>query len=271
MLPFRFSQPLARGVVRSRPNRFIMLVEDLASGKVERCHCPVTGNIGCLDFNKGDIPCLLSPSSGPGSKTAFTVEAISLDPEGTNHPSWLGINQMKSNRYFEHFLKQNIWTEFYHSNSSHIIREVKVGDSRIDFCIGRESASPHYIEIKSPSNTLDSTKHPNYDAGKKSRTMNSPGRLRLTRHMDSLSEIMALGGDGSDPRCSMVLVFMHDAPIFNPPLDNQNKDLTAIQRVNISNIHNSANSMNRNGVRLFQLNLNFTENEVTVSNFFKLS
>lgn len=36
---WRFAPPLREGVIRSRPNRFIMMVD--VGGRLERCHCPV--------------------------------------------------------------------------------------------------------------------------------------------------------------------------------------------------------------------------------------
>lgn len=85
---FLFPTKLIRGTIISRPNRFIMMVQNHETGTVEKCHCPVTGDIGYLNFNKGGIPCLLSEPTKTKSgntttatqqrSTAFTVEAISL-------------------------------------------------------------------------------------------------------------------------------------------------------------------------------------------------
>jgi sugar fermentation stimulation protein A len=64
---------MIEGIIRKRPNRFIMEVE--IAGKIELAHCPVTGKIGSFDFK--NTPCLLSKSNNPKRKTKFTVEAIS--------------------------------------------------------------------------------------------------------------------------------------------------------------------------------------------------
>ena len=67
---------LVEGLIKARPNRFIMHVQ--LGKKLLKCHCPVTGKIGNLQFS--NISCLLSMSKNPERKTPCTVEAISLDP-----------------------------------------------------------------------------------------------------------------------------------------------------------------------------------------------
>ncbi|MEI6850117.1 MAG: DNA/RNA nuclease SfsA, partial [archaeon] len=47
-MKYLFKEPLKEGVIKSRPNRFIMLV--LIDGKLEKCHCPSTGRIGNIKF-----------------------------------------------------------------------------------------------------------------------------------------------------------------------------------------------------------------------------
>jgi sugar fermentation stimulation protein A len=71
---------LVEGLIKSRPNRFIMFVEE--GGTTRECHCPSTGRIGDIEFR--DVPCLLSEAEGHGRRTRCTVEAISLDPPGRN-------------------------------------------------------------------------------------------------------------------------------------------------------------------------------------------
>lgn len=43
-----FQNPLRYGIIRARPNRFIMNVE--VDGNVVEAHCPATGRIGGLTF-----------------------------------------------------------------------------------------------------------------------------------------------------------------------------------------------------------------------------
>jgi len=99
-LDYRFPRPLSEGLIKARPNRFLMDVE--RDGTIFRCHCPATGRIGDLVFE--DVPCLLSESSNKERKTQCTVEAISLDQVEVTNKSWIGINQTMTNRYLEHFI-----------------------------------------------------------------------------------------------------------------------------------------------------------------------
>lgn len=261
-----------------------MQVDCALTGKTERCHCPATGSIGYLNFDKGGIPCLMSPASSKSAKTSFTVEAMTLDPEEAQNHMWIGINQTRANRYFEHFLLQNMWPGFEISEGSIVSREVKVGPSRIDFCIDKSGSSPHYIEIKTPLNEMDSSNHPNFDSGIRDRLKVSSGRL--VKHMDTLSRVMDDAHypcpiDGSNltslsllslrPRCSMVLVFMYDAPAFKPDRAERIQSMKSFESSrNLSHIFDSVDKMNKAGVARYQLNLNISETEVRAVAFFRL-
>ena len=60
-----FPQPLIRGTIVRRPNRFIIDVD--LGGQVVPCHCPTTGRIGNLVLD--GLPCLLSDSHSAARKT----------------------------------------------------------------------------------------------------------------------------------------------------------------------------------------------------------
>lgn len=139
---FRFPGPLEEGIVISRPNRFIMMVK--ADGKTIRCHCPTTGRLG--DAKISSLPCLFSRTSGSMGKTQGTVQAISFDPAATEERSWIGINQNAANRYVEFFLERGLLSRMA---SGSVRREVKLGNSRIDFLVGDT-----YVEVKTPLTTL---------------------------------------------------------------------------------------------------------------------
>ena len=100
-MKYLFEERLLEGVIKSRPNRFIMNV--LVEGKLEKCHCPSTGRIGNIKFE--DIPCLLSRSRSAERKTKYTVEAFSLDELDRPNKSWIGINQTRANEYVEFFIR----------------------------------------------------------------------------------------------------------------------------------------------------------------------
>jgi sugar fermentation stimulation protein A len=104
VMKYIFAKPLVEGLIKSRPNRFIMVVD--IKGIQVRCHCPSTGRIGGLEFR--NIPCLLSESDGNSRKTRFTVEAFSLDPKSKRSKSWIGINQGRVNAFIEFFMKNGI-------------------------------------------------------------------------------------------------------------------------------------------------------------------
>lgn len=94
-LNFEFKNPLIEGIIKKRPNRFIMLVE--VDNDLYKCHCPCTGQIGDLVFDT--IPCLLSKADNPKRSIAYAVEAISVD----YGISYIGINQNAANRYMDFF------------------------------------------------------------------------------------------------------------------------------------------------------------------------
>jgi len=155
--PYVFSERLLVGVIKKRPNRFVMMVN--VSGSLERVHCPCTGNIGNLDFEDSNIPCLLSINHSKTAKTSHTVEAISLGNPDDAEFNWIGINQNRANRIVEHFLKAGALFGFKTKTSSRkrklgdddivVKREVKIGSSRIDFQVDFKGVR-YLIEVKTP-------------------------------------------------------------------------------------------------------------------------
>ena len=135
---FYFDKPLIRATIKSRINRFIFIV-DLNGIEVE-AHCPSGGTIAGISRKEfKNIPCLMSDNSdNPNRRTRFTVEAISLD----NGITYAGINQVKSNKFVNHFL-QNETVQNILNIKGPITREKKLGKSRIDF-----KSSDGYIEVK---------------------------------------------------------------------------------------------------------------------------
>ena len=101
MLPFLFKNSLVEGVIEKRKTQFTIQVK--YNGGSYHCHCPSTGRIGNLELS--ERPCLLSLSTDTSRKTAFTVEAISLNRVEDSAKNWIGINQNAVNRYVEHFLR----------------------------------------------------------------------------------------------------------------------------------------------------------------------
>lgn len=138
MNTYKFKQPLVEGIIIRRQYSFIMYVE--YEGKEYRCHCPCITSIGHIEL--AGRPCLLS---GPYEKraTTFTVEAISLNKPEDINKTWIGINQMASNKYVEHYLKENALSAMIDTNNLPVLREQTIGNSRLDFKVGDT-----YIENK---------------------------------------------------------------------------------------------------------------------------
>jgi sugar fermentation stimulation protein A len=195
---YPFEKKLGEGIIRSRPNRFIMEVE--AGGRLLRCHCPSTGRIGSLRFS--GIPCLLSRSGKPGRKTPCTVEAISLDPPEKRGKRWIGINQVAANRYVEFFLVRGKLARMVGGGET-ARRERRLGRSRIDFAVGDT-----YIEVKTLLMDLDTGSHPMHRA--------SMPRFvsfgRLIKHFGDLSKALRKGS-----RAIVLLCYLYDARPFRVP------------------------------------------------------
>jgi sugar fermentation stimulation protein A len=238
---YLFPDRLEEGLIKSRPNRFIM--EVAADGALCRCHCPVTGRIGSIGFE--DIPCLLS-RGGEGRKTPYTVEAISLDPPDKRKKRWVGINQGRVNDYVAFFLRENAFVKMYPSVET-LDREVKLGNSRIDFLVnGRD-----YLEVKPPLEDLPCEGHPNYMGH--SNTPVSPDRL--IKHFGDTSDAIK---DGS--RSRFLLCFMYDAPPFKKtPTDAQGRRIAAAVR-----------EAQARGVENWQANFDIDADGVSLRDNFKL-
>ena len=139
MKNYKFDRPLVEGIIIERQHSFIMLVE--YNGKIERCHCPCISSIGHIEL--AGRPCLLWDSQNPRRKTRYTVKAVSLNKPEDKRKKWIGIDQMESNRYVEHFLNQNAFKEMLDTQGLEILHEQTLGESRLDFKVGDT-----YIENK---------------------------------------------------------------------------------------------------------------------------
>lgn len=194
---FTFELPLVEGIIKNRPNRFIMNVD--IDGIVYACHCPATGRIGGIAFQ--DIPCLLSKAKDTKRKTPFTVEAISLDLNTQEQKKWIGINQNAANRYIEFFLKSEQLVNMV-ANGSSVLREQTLGNSRLDFLVGNT-----YIEVKTPLITLPCSENVTY---KKEVEFNS--FKRFIKHITELAASLK-----QNDRAILLNCFMYDNPRFQIP------------------------------------------------------
>jgi len=239
VLKYEFDKSLKEGLIKSRPNRFIMFVE--LEGELVKCHCPVTGRIGEVVFS--DVPCLLSESDNPDRKTRYTVEAISLDPRSKKEKEWIGINQTSANRYVEFFLKKGALSEMV---SGEVQRERMLGKSRIDFLVDKS-----YVEVKMPLISF-----PMKAANEKAQHSKFNSFDRLIKHFGDLSKHLKTG-----ERSIILLCFEYDAHAFIPPKsDDNNKEIIK-----------AARRASRAGVENWQINLKIDEEGISLIKYFKLN
>jgi sugar fermentation stimulation protein A len=236
-----FPRSLEEGLIKSRPNRFIMEVE--LDGAIVKCHCPSTGRIGSIGFE--DVPCLLS-MGGEGRKTPYTVEAISLDSPDCPKKSWVGINQTRANNYVAFFLREGALKKWL-PDLADIRREVKLGDSRIDFLInGRD-----YLEVKMPLKDIPCAGHPQY----KGRNDAPVDFERMVRHFGDVGSSIEGGS-----RAIFLLCYVYDATPFEvPPPD-----------VRAERILSAAHQAAMKGVEHWQVNFAINPEGVTLLRYFPL-
>jgi len=242
-MKYEFEQQLIEGVIKSRPNRFIMQV--FVNGKLERCHCPSTGRIGSIKFE--DIPCLLSKSTNRERKTPYTVEAFSLDSLNNKNKSWIGINQTKANEYVEFFIKSGLLKNML-GEIKEVKREVSLGKSRIDFLIN----SRDYLEVKTPLMIIPTEGHIKHLENKKPFS----NFERMIKHFNDVSKSIK-----GKSRAIILLCNIYDAKPFEVPRPEEAE----------KKIVNAAKKARLRGLENWQINLKIDKTGVSLINFFKLN
>ena len=137
---YKFEKPLVKGLMVKRNSQFTATVT--VKGETLIAHVTTTNRIG--DIVIKNIPCLLSYHSDKNRKYNYDIDAVLLSDD----ENWVGINQILSNKLVEFFLKTNQLSKMVEGNG--IQREVKLGNSKIDFKVGNT-----YIEVKSPLTTIN--------------------------------------------------------------------------------------------------------------------
>ena len=227
-----FDQKLIKSTIKSRINRFIFIVE--INGEEVEAHCPTGGIIAGLSRKDiKDLPCLTSDhGSNTSRRTRYTVEAVSLD----NGLTYMGINQTKSNRYVEEFLRDKEVARKLQISDS-IKREKKLGDSRIDFKVDdcyievKTMVAEYYCEASENLKDLMRQPHPSVE--------------RMQKHVNELANEIKF----HKSRAAIITVFQYDAPTFKPPIDDPAyldfvKDLKSAQEA---------------GLEQYQMNIMITE------------
>jgi sugar fermentation stimulation protein A len=231
MEKYFFNEELIQGLIKTRPNRFIMLVE--IDSIIEKCHCPSTGRIGNIEFK--DIPCLVSKSRDNTRKTSYTVEAIIPDKN-----SIVGINQTKANGYIEFFLKNNLLKKMI--DVKELKREVNLNKSKIDFLINENC----FLEVKTP------LRHIPFGNKKEDTKFNS--FERLGRHFQEISLQIKKG-----QRAIVLLCYLYDADEFKVP---EKSNLEIVNIVKESTIR---------GLENWQVNFKVDRKGISLIDYFKLN
>lgn len=239
---FRFATPLVEGIVEQRKSQFTMNVE--VNSVSYSGHCPTTGRVGNLELS--GRPCLLSPSKDPARKTAYTVEAISLNRPEDREKTWIGINQNAVNRYVEHYLGNGGFAEMVDIGEIH--REQLLGDSKIDFLIGDT-----YLEVKTPLQFLQLT-IPDYIQTKKATPFSSTERM--IKHVTDLSNSLK-----NHQRAILLTCFIYDNPGFQ--VIERSASYEKVKRI--------VNRSVARGVELWQANFKITPQEVSLERYFPIS
>lgn len=172
----KFSEPLIEGRLVKRYKRFMADVVT-AEGDEITIHCPNTGSMmNCL--NEG-AAVLFSDSHNPKRKLRHTWEAVQVA-----HGQWAGINTHRANALVEEALQAGLLKGY---EGLAVKREVKWGDSRIDFTLGDQS--PVFLEVKNV--TLGPAAN-EPDSG----VMYFPDAVttRGHKHLQTLADIVRKGG-----------------------------------------------------------------------------
>jgi sugar fermentation stimulation protein A len=207
-------------------------------GRIEKCHCPTTGEVGNVVFQ--NVPCLLSKSNNPERKTPYTVEAFLWKYGKDQRKIWIGINQTAVNRYVEHFLRDGLFNE----TREPVHREQTLGSSRLDFRVGR-----CYIEVKMPLFYLFS----------ESESLNAQAPTSLERFIKHVGD---LGNSLKDnDRAILLTCFMFDAPRFVPPAPSEHS----------AKLVNAVKQSLARGVEIWQLHLAIDHKGVNFVRSFNIS
>ena len=229
---YKFKEPLIEATLIKRNSQFTATVN--LDGEEIDVHVPNTGRIG--DVNLKNIPCLLSYHDDKKRKLKYDIEAVLLSDDD----NWVGINQILSNKLVQYFLETNQLSEMIDSNEP-ILREVKLGKSKIDFKIGNI-----YIEVKTPFILV------NVKYGKKIKTKkrsSSSSTERFAKHVQELAESL------EDEERAILL-------IVNQYRCTENKSFQ--KDIHFKKMKKIVKDSINKGVEFWNLELNFTPEGVSV-------
>lgn len=125
---------IVTGQFKSRPNRFIAMVE--IDGKIEKCHVKNTGR--CRELLLPDVEVYLEKSGNPQRKTAYDLIGVKKGELLIN------MDSQAPNKAVKEWLEE----EAYFKHVTFIKPECKYGNSRIDFYLETEERRKIFIEVK---------------------------------------------------------------------------------------------------------------------------
>lgn len=239
---YRHSRPLVEGIIIKRKTQFTIGVS--YNGYEYHCHCPTTGNVGNIEPD--GRPCLLSESTDKNRKTAFTVEAISLNKPEEPSKSWIGINQNAANRYVEHYLRNGSFEKMVGENKT-VFREQVLGNSKLDFLVGNT-----YLEVKTPLQFLQ-IDIPPYVKRKNSSPFSSVDRL--VKHVKDLTKSLQ-----THQRAILLLCFLYDNPGFR----------VAQPSTRYKEVSNLVYDCLQRGLEMWQANFQVTPEAVLLGKYFQI-
>lgn len=177
---------------------------DIMAGqyKSEFAHTNNTGSM--MGLIKKGRSILLSKSSNPNRKLAYTLEAINLNKEQEN-PLWLGVNTSVPNRFLQKLFWLNAEYEYallpFAKDFQQIKMEAKNGESRLDACLLADSGQRAWVECKNVSMV-------EYDAACFPDAVSERGQ----KHLETLMRLKA----GGDRAIMFYVVQRTDASCFMP-------------------------------------------------------
>jgi sugar fermentation stimulation protein A len=213
-------------------------------GELRRCHCPTTGRIGNIVFK--NIPCLVEKSNDQKRTTWGTVEAVSLDPDSKEIKSWIGIDQGRANDLVMYFIQSGQLKNMIGAVNT-VRREVKIGESRIDFLINDDIL----LEVKTPLHMLLVKGYPDHSS-----TEGFTSFERTMRHFTEISEHIPEGKRGI-----VLLCHIFDAPRFKVPQANGKM---------AEEMKEAVRRATERGVENWQINFKLDQTGVGLLDYFKL-
>ena len=240
MKAYKFDKELIEGVIVERQHSFIMIVD--LNGKIERCYCPCMSSIGHIKLN-GRPYLLYDHGENTNRKTRYTVKAVSLNRPEDKRKKWFGIDQVESNRYIEHYLKQDAFPNMLTIDNNEVLHEQTIGKSRLDFKVGDV-----YIENKTILR-LD-MKIPDYIETK------PRGKAKLSnhfyKHLEELRESLK-----THEKAILVGTFLYDNK------NNLTEDSKEGKYSKVGEILSS-------GIETWQINFKITPKEVKLVSYFRV-